>query len=249
MCKSENCVRVFVAMTLLASVCGLAGQATQAATITWGTPTAIATADATLTQTGTVLEAAYMGSAPVNVTLSNGEIITFQAASLNGSSSSAPVNVTGDTSAEVGAFSGNTGNANFDTVLNCFDGGVTRRDITIKNLVAGRDYSVQLFALDNRNSTTQAWTASYADTADYSGNNSAAFTMGESKYVIGAFTATASSEMVYERCHTYFSAVGATYAQFNAVVVRDITVPEPGTIVLFCAGIIGLLAYAWRKRK
>ena len=27
------------------------------------------------------------------------------------------------------------------------------------------------------------------------------------------------------------------------------TVPEPGTIVLLITGLIGLLAYAWRKRK
>ena len=27
------------------------------------------------------------------------------------------------------------------------------------------------------------------------------------------------------------------------------TVPEPGTIALLAAGLLGLLAYAWRKRK
>lgn len=250
MCKSASFARFLLVAVLIVTACGATCQNVQATAITWGTPTAITTADATLTQPGTVVEAAYTGSAPIAVTLTGGQVITFESASLNGIPSGAAVNVTGDPAAEIGGFAGDTGNASFNNVLTTFCGGPTRRDITVNNLVAGRQYTVQLFALDDRNGTTQGWQASYADTADYSGNNSAVISMGDNKYVMGTFTATGTSVTLYEQCLTWFGAVNATYAQFGSVVVRDITpIPEPGTLVFCGTGLLGLLAYAWRKRK
>jgi hypothetical protein len=37
--------------------------------------------------------------------------------------------------------------------------------------------------------------------------------------------------------------------QWTAVDARISVVPEPGTMALLCTGVIGLLAFAWRKRK
>ena len=35
----------------------------------------------------------------------------------------------------------------------------------------------------------------------------------------------------------------------DSTVVPDITVPEPSAIILLASGLLGLLCYAWRKRK
>jgi hypothetical protein len=239
------------------------GQSVRAATITWGAPTAVTTADATLTQEGTVLEAAYTGTtadgtdSPITVTLGSGATITYHSASINGKLSDAAVSVTGNSGAEIGALYNqttgttfSTGNASFDNVLTTFLGVTNQNAITVKNLVSGRQYSVQLFALDDRNDTTRAWAIAYADKADYSGNNSSSLSMGENRYITGTFTATSTSETFYEQCQTYFDPAGGNYAGFGSVIVRDVTpAPEPGTITLVGTGILGVLVYAWRKRK
>jgi len=46
-----------------------------------------------------------------------------------------------------------------------------------------------------------------------------------------------------------------SYGRLDAQAIQMLTaagltvVPEPGTLVLLAAGLLGLLAYAWRKRK
>jgi hypothetical protein len=42
---------------------------------------------------------------------------------------------------------------------------------------------------------------------------------------------------------------GEACVGLDNVRLSDSTVPEPGTIVLLGTGLLGLLAYAWRKRK
>lgn len=41
----------------------------------------------------------------------------------------------------------------------------------------------------------------------------------------------------------------STYGALDDVRINLTTIPEPGTVVLMLSGVIGLLAYAWRKRK
>lgn len=45
------------------------------------------------------------------------------------------------------------------------------------------------------------------------------------------------------------NSTGIHATQFDRVRLDYVGVPEPGTIVLLIIGLIGLLAYAWRKRK
>ncbi len=74
-----------------------------------------------------------------------------------------------------------TGDARFDGVLNqYYDGGVSNV-ITVHNLIAGQQYAVQLFALDNRSGTTSEL-ADFAD-ADDLGDVSAQFAMGINVYL------------------------------------------------------------------
>jgi fibronectin-binding autotransporter adhesin len=48
----------------------------------------------------------------------------------------------------------------------------------------------------------------------------------------------------------YTSAIGtATFYESNGQLVVTAVVPEPGTMALFASGLVGLIAYAWRKRK
>ena len=46
---------------------------------------------------------------------------------------------------------------------------------------------------------------------------------------------------------SYTNLDAAAINMLNAAGIK--TVPEPGTIALLAAGLLGLLAYAWRKRK
>ena len=86
------------------------------------------------------------------------------------------------------------GNRDFDTVLNGFnyDGGPKT---IINHLIPGRQYAVQLFALDNRSlkdaKNRVAWFADPLDPADVS----ATFKMGDDVYVVGIFTATSDGRV------------------------------------------------------
>ncbi len=250
MYKSANRVQSLFVVVLILGACNLACQNAQATTITWDAPVAITTADATLTQPGTVVSAATWGPTATTVTLTGGQSINFAVGSIDGSSPVA--NVTASSSGNTGAFLGDTGNADFNNVLGGFAGdGDTPLSISLHNLNAGHDYTVQLFALDNRNPVVGVRQIGFSDMSDQSGNNSAAVAMSENKYVMGAFTATGTSATVFEQFLTYqdLGFAQGYFGNLNALVVRDVTVPEPGAIVLLGTGVFGLLAYAWRKRK
>jgi lysophospholipase L1-like esterase len=115
-----------------------------------------------------------------------------------------------------GAFGTNTtGDTNFDMVLNqYFDGGGTNL-ITLHNLVSGEQYSVQLFALDNRSgmSSNLVNFANGSDTNDVS----ATFAMGDNTYVVGTFTATGMDQVIQENLLT------GGFGNINSLVVRALS--------------------------
>ena len=67
------------------------------------------------------------------------------------------------------------------------------------------------------------------------------------------FTGLTPDASGYLDGNKYWGPLGSdgTYnAVFNGLqIVETGTVPEPGTIILLATGLLGLLAYAWRKRK
>ncbi len=235
-------------LAVVATVCSLAASA-RAGIFTWSSPTAISTADTTLTQSGTVAGAAVFGNDSKLVTLGTGANIFFTA---DGSVATA----TG-AGMTYGAFSTNTtGNASFNSVLTQFNYDSGPKTITLNNLVVGQQYAVQLFALDDRSSGTRARHANFQDPVD-NANVSATFIMGDKAYVIGTFTATNSTQTIQENL------TDGGGGNINALVLRAIgtnippqitSQPQPtsvynGLTATLTAGASGTgpLSYQWQK--
>lgn len=213
----------------------------------WSVPAAIASADATLNQSGSVVGAQVFGATPKIVVLTNGSSIDFKNDGVTATATGAGV--------ATGAFSGNTGNADFNTVLNEFNYDNGPKTITLNNLVVGRQYSVQLFALDDRggSATRSANFQDPADAYDYS----ATFFMPDNVYTLGTFTAGSSSVSLQENL---FAGGGGN---INALVIRQVGGPTVApqistqptsknayatTTVQFTVGASGsALVYQWQR--
>ena len=208
------------------------------AAITFGTPTAITTADATLGLAGTVITAANFGTNSDQTVVAGGQTINFY-----GTNANATATVVGGNGTFTGAFSGDTGNTNFNAVLNGanYDSPAGTKQITLSGLTAGKQYSVQLFGLDDRSgSNARAFSFS-----DFSGNSSGTITTGLNQYVIGTFTAASSFQTITENL--------TNSGNINALVVRDLSVvsaaPEPSQIASLALAALGMLGVVLKARK
>lgn len=237
----------FAYLSMSALLVGMIATVAQASTISWGAATTMVDETDVVT-TGTDISHAYGISA---VTL-NGVAFT-----------------TGWTKAELGSLSATCGQDVFtvdgvhinisapNTFLpspatNQYDtltGGAIYKDskgtvtYTIGGLTSGRDYLVQIWARDARyfSGYTENCmvTVDGTITLDYNVTNAA---NGMGQYTVGTFRADGATQT--------FTLVGASCpVQLNGIQVRDVTVPEPSTIALLATGLLGLIAYAWRKRK
>ncbi len=195
----------------------------------WAVPGSITTADAALNQTGTIVGAEVFGNTQQIVVLTNGTSVDFKA---DGS-----VATTTGAGTTTGAFSGTTGNSVFDAVLSEFNYDNGPKTNILFNLVPGQQYSVQLFALDDRSSGTPAPSTRTANFQDPADNNdySASITMGNNSYVIGTFTASGTTATIQENLPV--SAGG----NINALVVRRLSglplapqiTTEPASLAVF----------------
>jgi hypothetical protein len=216
----------------------------------WSAPAKITTADTTLNQSGTVVGAEVFGTTESVVTLANSSVIDFKA-----DGSVAQV-VAGGFGTATGAYLGDTGNANFNSVLTQFtyDGGPD--DITLYNLGVGQQYSVQLFALDDRGGQSSANQANFQDPND-AFDISTTFAMGDDVYTIGTFTASNSTVTLQENLPS------ANFGNINALVVRVLgatiapqitTQPQPvnldqGLTTTFSVAVSGTapFTYQWQR--
>jgi len=203
----------------------------------WSAPVPITTADATLNLFGTIVGAAsFAKTAPGTVTLSSGASIVFK-------NDNSVASCTGKGTG-TGSFTGNTGNANFNTVLNAFnyDGGP--KIITLKNLTVGQNYSVQLFALDDRNDNTQEILrpASFQPPNNPS-NVSATFLMGSNDYVIGTFTAPPNGGSPTVNLNLQENLPTGGNGNINALVVRAL----PAMLLNCQPAAGGLLQLQWAQ--
>jgi hypothetical protein len=213
----------------------------------WSVPAAITTADATLNQAGTVVGAATFGATPAIVVLTNGSSIFF---STNATVAAATGNGTA-----TGAFSGNTSNSVFNAILNAFNYDNGPKQITVSNLVSGRQYAVQLFALENRSglTTRQANFQDPNDGYDYSD----IFNLGDNVYTIATFTASGATATIQENLPS------GGNGNINALVVRQLSglplapviVAEPVTTAVYAGSTAQLtvaatgtaLQYQWQS--
>lgn len=195
--------------------------------IVWSAPQAITTADATLNLAGSIVGAATFGTTEQIVNITNGSVVTTFDFKADGSV--ATVNGNGTAT---GAFTTNTtGNAAFDAVLNAYsyDGGP--KTITINGLTPGRQYSVQLFALDDRDSSAgqhreQTRRALFQDPYD-TNNVTATFYMSNNVYFVATFIASGATQTLIEVLPGWPDGfTDLNTGNMNALVIRD-TSPVP----------------------
>src|SRR6202000_635263 len=90
------------------------------------------------------------------------------------------------------------GNAHLDSVLGGFNPDQSPKTITLKNLVVGNQYSVQLFAMDDRNGISAPRRVFFVDPND-AGDASATFdTITANAYLVGTFYASNATETINE---------------------------------------------------
>ena len=207
------------------------------APITFGSATRTLTAGGVLTTpAGTIIYAADFGAGDQTVTLGSGKVITF-----DGNSTKATV--VGGNGTFTGAFSGDTGNTNFNAVLNSanYDSAAGTKQITLSGLTAGKQYSVQLFGLDDRAAQSNR-TFSFSD---FSNDSTALIINNSNRNVIGTFTAASTFETITENI--------PNGGNINAVVVRDLSVvsaaPEPSQIASLALAALGMLGVVLKARK
>jgi len=181
--------------------------------ISWSAPAPITTADATLNQFGTIVGAASFALSAPTVTLTNGMDIVFKTDNSVASCTGA--------GASTGAFTGNTGNTNFNTVLNGFNYDNGPKTITLNNLVVGQNYSVQLFALDDRDDVSQEILrpASFQQ-PNSPGDVSATFLMGSNNFVTGIFVAPVNGTNTTVNVNIQENLPADGDGNINALVVR-----------------------------
>ena len=133
--------------------------------------------------------------------------------------------------------------------------------VNVGNLALNKDYLVQIWEGDWRafpNDRTETIKASASDTniptlkfldsdSTYvtAGSSSETAAAAHGQYVIGRFhvDSTTGAAITF----TFTPGLAGSGTAFNAMQIRAI--PEPSSLVLLVMGVMGLLAYAWKKRK
>ena len=185
----------FLAAVVLATACLALVSSVRAASITWGTPTSV-TNVTDIDLTGTNVHAGSWGTTNLAVDVGGLETITFEDRPVNTDDDEASVTSNNEQGLNGQFYSGDTGSTNFNAIMDSNAGGQTKV-LTLKKLIPGAAYQVQLFVSDERATEglrTQKWSDNATDGA---GNESAPVQRNLSPSVIGTFTADAASIVIY----------------------------------------------------
>lgn len=196
----------------------------QAASIAWSSLGSVSNASDVL-NIGTVVQAEYAGGfGPQTV---NG--VTF----LDGFTSYATPTGVGS-----GAFSGDTGNTAYNTILNTFAyDGSSPGVLTLNSLNVGMTYKVELWALDDRlDFGIPDRTQRYDDNL---GDYSPTFFVGSNTIMLGTFIADATTQIV--------TVSGAAQLAHNLNAFEVVAVPEPSSWAMLAAGSAVLLGFRRRQ--
>jgi hypothetical protein len=117
--------------------------------------------------------------------------------------------------------------------------------LTLDGLTVGQRYLFQSWVNESRGGNgAETLTSGGATSGVLTFNSGPNVDGGVGQYVIGTFTADSTGRQVI----TYTGDTShASYPEFSGFQLR--TIPEPSTITLLIIGLIGLLAYAWRRRR
>ena len=187
----------------------------------WGSPVSFAGLNASQILTnfpGTQIVGAMLaqnGGSTITVTPGSGSPIVFAPADTSWAG------LSGGNGFTTGASTNSTGNTNFDSCLNAFyyDGGP--HIITLSNLVVGQQYSVQLFALDDRSGLSPAGSArtvNWQNPAD-SINVSPTCSMAANDYIVLTFMASNAVQEIQENL------LNSGDGNFNCLVLRAVVAP------------------------
>lgn len=240
--KANLKVRIALNSLVAVSTCFAFAATSNAATITWGSWTGVTnnTAIQVLGGYTTVAGVNFNGS---TTTINNGTVdVSFIGIARNASGSAAGITV-----ASSGFSFGSTapGNSNVNsavgspqtwgTVLDRVIGTETPATINLSGLTAGDDYYVQFFSsAPDANILSDSKITSGGGDSPFFG----AHAKGGTKYLIGTFTADATSQAF---------AVSGFEPTYSALVIGVQPVPEPATVALAGLGLLGLAGWARRK--
>lgn len=249
-------MRRFVQFMVVAVTVGLTACSAQASSIDWGSAHTI-TGDSDVSTSGTLFAAAAFRDAGADVTVNGVPFAASATTNLNGFNgvaSTSHLTFAGNGLLYVAGPGGRAGDSSnlawqalssdYKSLLDdsAFFAYGNTATLTISGLTVGQKYSVQAWV--NEPAWYGAARSETLDGAVTLSYNVPGINVGQ--YVIGTFTADAATQAISVIPASTDSGV-VTAPEFNAFQVR--IVPEPSTFSVLVTGMIGLLAYARRKRK
>jgi len=198
------------------------GGVLHAASISWTAGPTSVTSTTDIDTSGTLVHAGTWGGNGSQSVVLASETIPFVARPLASSDGSAGYFQAGGTVvateyAHSTVYSGSTGSAPFDAVMDGFGYAGPPGRIEIGGLTVGKAYQVQLFQSDDRSCCNTRQILFSDNVTVGAGNETATFLHGSSAYVMGQFTADATTQDVYAHHPT-----GSVSGLINGYVLRNI---------------------------